>query len=63
LPQLSKIWTLTLVFLTAVESLVFALLPRGLARAAVSDVVCALLMLSVLVVTTVGTALFAQNLC
>ena len=51
LPQLSKIWVLTLVFLTAVQSVAFALLPRGLARAAFSDIVCALLMLSALVVT------------
>jgi hypothetical protein len=32
----------------------FALLPRGLARAAFSDIVCALLMLSVLVVTSLN---------
>jgi diguanylate cyclase (GGDEF)-like protein len=52
LPHLSKIWILTLVFLTAVQSVAFALLPRGLARAAFSDIVCALLMLSVLMVTS-----------
>ena len=51
LPQLSKIWVLTLVFLTAVQSVAFAVLPRGLARAAFSDIICALLMLSALVVT------------
>ena len=51
MPQLSKIWVLTLVSLTAVQSVAFALLPRGLARAAFSDIVCALLMLSALVVT------------
>ena len=51
LPELSKIWIFTVVFLTAVESVAFALLPRGFARAAVSDIICALLMLSVLMVT------------
>jgi len=35
----------------AAQSVAFALLPRGLARAAFSDIVCALLMLSALVVT------------
>ena len=54
LPQLPKIWIFTLVFLTAVESVAFALLPRGFARAAVSDIVCALLMLSVLMVTSLN---------
>ena len=52
--QRSKIWILTLVFLTAVQSAAFALLPRGLARAAFSDIVCALLMLSVLIVTSLN---------
>ncbi len=51
---LSKIWILTLIFLTVVQSVAFALLPRGLARAAFSDIVCALLMLSVLVVTSLN---------
>ena len=54
LPRLSKIWILTLVFLTAVQSVAFALLPRGLARAAFSDIVCALLMLSPLMVTSLN---------
>ena len=54
LRQLSKIWTLALVFLTAVLAVAFALLPRGLVRAAFSDIVCALLMLSVLVVTSLN---------
>ena len=54
LRQLSKIWTLTLVFLTAVLVVAFALLPRSLVRAAFSDIVCALLMLSVLVVTSLN---------
>ena len=49
--HLSKTWILTLVFLTTVQSVAFALLSRGLARAAFSDIVCALLMLSVLMVT------------
>ena len=48
LARRSKIWILTLAFLTAVLAVAFALLPRGIARAAVSDIVCALLMLSVL---------------
>jgi diguanylate cyclase (GGDEF)-like protein len=51
LRQLSKIWILTLVFLAAVQAVAFALLPRGLVRAAFSDIVCALLMLSVLMVS------------
>jgi Diguanylate cyclase, GGDEF domain len=34
-----------------VQVMAFALLPRGLVRAAISDIVCALLMLSVLIVT------------
>jgi diguanylate cyclase (GGDEF)-like protein len=51
LRQLSKIWILTPVFLTAAQAVAFALLPRGLVRAAFSDIVCALLMLSVLMVT------------
>ncbi|HZW94322.1 MAG TPA: GGDEF domain-containing protein [Candidatus Eremiobacteraceae bacterium] len=54
MPHLSKIWILALVFLTAVQSVAFALLPRGLARAAFSDIVCALLMLSVLIVTSLN---------
>jgi len=54
LPHLSKIWILTLVFLTAVQSVAFALLPRGLPRAAFSDIICALLMLSVLIVTSLN---------
>ncbi len=54
LRQLSRIWILTLVFLIAVLVVAFVLLPRGLARAAVSDIVCALLMLSVLVVTSLN---------
>jgi len=54
LSQLSKIWILTLVVLTAGQAVAFALLPRGLARAAFSDIVCALLMLSVLMVTTLN---------
>ena len=54
LRQLSKIWILTLVFLTAVQAVVFALLPRGLVRAASSDIVCALLMLSVLMITSLN---------
>ncbi len=40
--------------LTAALAVAFALLPRGLARAASSDIVCALLMLSVLIVTTLN---------
>jgi len=51
LRQISKTWILTLVFLTVAEAVAFALLPRGLVRAAVSDIICALLMLSVLMVT------------
>ena len=54
LPHLSKIWILTLVFLTAVQSVAVVLLPRGLARAAFSDIVCALLMLSVLTVSSLN---------
>ena len=54
LPQLSRFWILTLLLLTAVQSVAFALLPRGLARAAFSDIICALLMLSVLMVTTLN---------
>jgi diguanylate cyclase (GGDEF)-like protein len=54
LPHPSKIWVLTLVFLTAVQSVAFAILPRGLARAAFSDIVCALLMLSVLMLTSLN---------
>ncbi|MGH9538762.1 MAG: hypothetical protein ACRD3H_12595, partial [Terriglobales bacterium] len=54
MPHLSKIWIFTLVFLMAAQSVAFALLPRGLARAAFSDIVCALLMLSVLVVTSLN---------
>ena len=52
--QLSKIWILTPVFLTAAQAVAFALLPRGLVRAAFSDIVCALLMLSVLMVTSLN---------
>jgi diguanylate cyclase (GGDEF)-like protein len=54
LRQLSKIWILTAVFLTAAQAVAFALLPRGLVRAASSDIVCALLMLSVLMVTSLN---------
>jgi diguanylate cyclase (GGDEF)-like protein len=54
LRQLSKIWILTPVFLTAAQAVAFALLPRGLVRAAFSDIVCALLMLSVLMVTSLN---------
>ena len=54
LPQPSKIWILALVFLTAVQAVATNLLPRGLARAAFSDIICALLMLSVLIVTTLN---------
>ena len=54
LRQLSRIWILTIAFLTAVQAVVFALLPRGLVRAAFSDIVCALLMLSVLMVTSLN---------
>ena len=54
LGQLSKIWIFTLVFLTAVLVVAFALLPRGFARAAVSDIVCALLMLAVLMVASLN---------
>jgi diguanylate cyclase (GGDEF)-like protein len=54
---LSRVWILALVFLTSVLAIAFALLPRGLARAAFSDIVCALLMLSVLIVTSLhGTS-------
>ena len=38
----------------AAQSVAFALLPRGLVRAAFSDIVCALLMLSVLMVTSLN---------
>ena len=41
-------------FLTAVQVVAFALLPRGLGRAAFSDIVCALLMLSVLTATSLN---------
>jgi diguanylate cyclase (GGDEF)-like protein len=54
LRPLSKIWILTPVFLTAAQAVAFALLPRGLVRAAFSDIVCALLMLSVLMVTSLN---------
>ncbi|HWX94473.1 MAG TPA: hypothetical protein VNY29_17725, partial [Terriglobales bacterium] len=48
---------LALVFLTSVLAVAFALLPRGVARAAFSDIICALLMLSVLIVTSLhGTS-------
>ena len=54
---LSRVWILTLALLTSVLAVAFALLPRGLARAAFSDIVCALLMLSVLIVTSMrGTS-------
>jgi diguanylate cyclase (GGDEF)-like protein len=43
-----------LVFFAAVQAVAFALLPRGLVRAAVSDIVCALLMLSVLMVASLS---------
>ena len=54
LRHLSKIWVLAPVFLTAVQAVAFALLPRGLVRAAFSDIVCALLMLSVLMVASLN---------
>ena len=54
LRQPAKIWILAFVFLIAVQAVAFALLPRGLVRAAFSDIVCALLMLSVLAVTTLN---------
>ena len=54
LRQLSRIWIFTLVFFTAVQAVAAALLPRGLVRAAFSDIVCALLMLSVLMATSLN---------
>ena len=46
----SRLWGGTAVFLTLALVLACALLPRGLALTAVSDIVCALLMLSALLV-------------
>ncbi len=40
--------------LTAVQAVAFALLPRGFVRAAFSDIICALMMLSVLMVTSLN---------
>ena len=50
----SKLWVPAAVFLTAVQAVTFVLLPRGLARAAVSDIVCALLMFSALLVVSLN---------
>jgi hypothetical protein len=50
----SKFLVPVAVFLTAVQAVAFRLMPRGLARAAVSDIVCALLMFSVLLVVTLN---------
>ena len=52
--QFSKLWILIPVFLTALQAVAFVLLPRGLVRAAFSDIVCTLLMLSVLMVTSLN---------
>ena len=54
LRHVSKIWVVAPAFLTVVLAGAFALLPRGLTRAAFSDIVCALLMLSVLMVTSLN---------
>jgi hypothetical protein len=50
----SKVWVLAAVFLTAVQALAFAPLARGLARTAISDIGCALLMLSALLVASLN---------
>jgi diguanylate cyclase (GGDEF)-like protein len=50
----SKFLVLVAVFLMAVQAVAFTLLPRSLARAGVSDIVCALLMFSVLLVVTLN---------